>query len=183
MSESTRSKSPRPGPSLVVRPAREVRLIEESGKVVAYPQPHRTPVLPSGWAPLRREHQQAVLCACDAADECLVFRLGSLWETGAEYRVYRLANELWGGLSVVTKWTTAPGLCNRGPRNQRPHRAGRRQPARGEDCRGLLQLGSSDARTDVAAQRHDGGRTDLAEWAMGDGQWAMGKRARFALAP
>ena len=117
MSESTRSKSPRPGPSLVVRPAREVRLIEESGKVVAYPQPHRTPVLPSGWAPLRREHQQAVLCACDAADECLAFRLGSLWETGAEYRVYRLANELWGGLSVVTKWTTAPGLCSRGPRN------------------------------------------------------------------
>ena len=118
MSESTRSKSPRSGPSLVVRPAREVRLIEESGKMVAYPQPHRTPVLPSGWAPLRREHQQAVLCACDAADECLVFRLGSLWEAGAEYRVYRLAIELWGGLSVVTKWTPAPGPCNRGPRNQ-----------------------------------------------------------------
>ena len=102
----------------MVRPARDVRLIEESGTVVAYPEPHRTPVLPGGWAPLRREHQQAVLWACDAADECLVFRLGSVWEAGAEYRVYRLANELWGGLSVVTKWTDTPGPCHRGPRNQ-----------------------------------------------------------------
>jgi hypothetical protein len=117
MSESTRSKSPRPAPSPVVRPAREVRLIEESGSVAAYPQPHRTPVLPSGWAPLRREHQQAVLCACDAAEECLVFRLGSLWDKDTEYRVYRLANELWGGMSVVTKWTTAAGFGRRGPRN------------------------------------------------------------------
>jgi hypothetical protein len=94
-----------------------VRLIEESGRVVAYPQPHRTPVLPAGWAPLRREHQQAVLCACDAAEDCVVFRLGSLWETGAEYRVYRLANELWGGLAVVTKWMNASDL-HRGARNQ-----------------------------------------------------------------
>ena len=116
MSES-RPKSPRPLSSPVVRPAREVRLIEECGTVVAYPQPHRTPVLPSGWAPLKREHQQAVLCACDSADECLVFRLGSLWDKDTEYRVYRLANELWGGMSVATKWTTAPGLGRRGPRN------------------------------------------------------------------
>ena len=114
MSESPRSKPS--GPSLVVRPTREVRLIEESGRVVAYPQPHCTPVLPAGWAPLRREHQQAVLCACDTAEDCLVFRLGSFWETGAEYRVYRLANELWGGLAVVTKWTNASDL-HRGARN------------------------------------------------------------------
>ena len=115
MSESTRPKSPRPVPSLVARPTREVRLIEEP--VVDYPQPHRTPVLPGGWAPLKREHQQAVLCACDSADECLVFRLGSVWDAGTEYRVYRLANELWGGMSVVTKWTNASGFGKRGPRN------------------------------------------------------------------
>ena len=117
MPETPRSKPTRPGPSLVVRPTREVRLIEESGRIVAYPQPHRTPVLPAGWAPLRREHQQAVLCACDTSDDCVVFRLGSLWETGAEYRVYRLANELWGGLLVVTKWTNASDLHRRA-RNQ-----------------------------------------------------------------
>jgi hypothetical protein len=89
--------------SIRVRPARDVRLIEQGGMVVAYPEPHRTPVLPSGWAPLSREQQQAVLGACDSAPESLVFRLGSLWEPGAEYRVYRLANELWRGLSIVSK--------------------------------------------------------------------------------
>jgi hypothetical protein len=100
--------------SIEVRPARGVRLIEQGGNVVAYPEPHRTPVLPAGWAPLSREQQQAVLSACDAAPDCLLFRLGSLWDTGAEYRVYRLANELWGGLSVVTKsadWTESPGAA------------------------------------------------------------------------
>ena len=39
-----------------------------------------------------------------------MFRLGSLWEPAAEYRVYRLANELWGGLSIVAK---AVGHANR----------------------------------------------------------------------
>ena len=86
-----------------VRPARDVRLIEKEGHVVAYPEPHRTPVLPAGWAPLSREQQDAVLGACDAAPEAMMFRLGSLWEPAAEYRVYRLANELWGGLSIVVK--------------------------------------------------------------------------------
>ena len=37
---------------LDVRPARGVRLVEHEGQVVAYPAPHRTPVLPRGWAPL-----------------------------------------------------------------------------------------------------------------------------------
>lgn len=93
-----------------VRPARGVRLIEQGGKVLAFPEPHRTPVLPAGWAPLSREQQDAVLVACDAAPESLVMRLGSLWEPGAEYRVYRLTNELWGGLSIVSKaLVTAPG--------------------------------------------------------------------------
>jgi hypothetical protein len=93
-----------------VRPARDVRLIEKEGRVVAYPEPHRTPVLPAGWAPLSREQQDAVLGACDASPDAMMFRLGSLWEPGAEYRVYRLANELWGGLSIVAK---AVGQANR----------------------------------------------------------------------
>jgi hypothetical protein len=86
------------------RPARRVRLIEHQGAVVAYPEPHRTPVLPSGWAPLSREQQDAVLHGCDAAPECLIFKLGSLWEPGCEYRVYRLTTEQWAGLSVVCKF-------------------------------------------------------------------------------
>ena len=93
-----------------VRPARDVRLIEKEGRVVAYPEPHRTPVLPAGWAPLSREQQDAVLRACGASPESMMFRLGSLWEPAAEYRVYRLANELWGGLSIVAK---AVGHANR----------------------------------------------------------------------
>lgn len=93
-------------PPVHVRPARGVRLIERGGSVVAFPEPHRTPVLPAGWAPLNREQQDAVLGACDAAPESMVMRLGSLWEPGSEYRVYRLANDLWGGLSIVSRAVT-----------------------------------------------------------------------------
>jgi hypothetical protein len=93
--------------SVGVRPARRVRLIEHGGVIVAYPEPHRTPVLPPGWAPLSREQQEAVQRACDAAPECLIFKLGSLWEPGCEYRVYRLATEQWAGLSVVCKFAGA----------------------------------------------------------------------------
>jgi hypothetical protein len=106
-----------PQSTVEVLPARGVRLIEQDGNVVAYPEPHRTPVLPAGWAPLSREQQDAVLSACDAASDCLVFRLGSLWERGAEYRVYRLANELWGGLSVVAK-SADPAMSGSPARNQ-----------------------------------------------------------------
>jgi hypothetical protein len=90
--------------SVGVRPARRVRLIEHRGVVVAYPEPHRTPVLPNGWAPLSRDQQEAVLRACDAAPDRLVFNLGSLWDPGWEYRVYRLASDLWGGISVVSRF-------------------------------------------------------------------------------
>jgi hypothetical protein len=86
-----------------IRPSRDVRLVEQGGMVRAFPEPHRTPVLPAGWAPLSREQQDAVVEACEAAPGAMIMRLGSLWEPGAEYRVYRLANELWGGLSVITK--------------------------------------------------------------------------------
>jgi hypothetical protein len=99
-----------PNDSVAVRPARRVRLIEHSGVVVAYPEPHRTPVLPAGWAPLGHDEQEAVQRACDAAQDCLIFKLGSLWEPGCEYRVYRLTTEQWAGLSVVCKYAPlAPG--------------------------------------------------------------------------
>lgn len=83
--------------------SRERRLVEDTGRIAAHAQPYRPPVLPGGWAPLSAEQQAAVLAACDGAPESLVLRLGSLWEPGAEYRVYRLANELWGGLSLASK--------------------------------------------------------------------------------
>jgi hypothetical protein len=102
--------------SVGVRPARRVRLIENGGVVVAYPEPHRTPVLPAGWAPLTKDQQEAVLRACDQAPDCLIFKLGSLWEPGCEYRVYRLATEQWAGLSVIGKFAEH-GPAGRPPRN------------------------------------------------------------------
>jgi hypothetical protein len=89
--------------SLDVRPARAVRLIEHNGVVVAYPEPHLTPVLPGAWTPLTREEQDAVLNACDMAPEALVLRLGSQWEPGGEYRVYQLSGE-WSGLFVASRF-------------------------------------------------------------------------------
>ena len=106
-SEDPEARMETPHESVAVRPARRVRLIEHRGVVVAYPEPHRTPVLPAGWAPLSRDQQDAVLRACDAASECLIFRLGSLWEPGCEYRVYHLGTENWAGLSVVCKFAVA----------------------------------------------------------------------------
>ena len=91
------------------RPARQVRLIEQSGVVVAFPEPHRTPVLPAGWAPLSRDQQDAVQVACDDAPECMIFRLGSVWEPSSEYRVYRLASEQWARLSVVCRFVADDG--------------------------------------------------------------------------
>jgi len=93
-----------PNSSVGARPARQVRLIEHAGVVVAFPEPHRTPVLPAGWAPLSREQQDAVQGACDLSPDCLIFRLGSVWEPHCEYRVYRLAKEQWAMLSVVCKF-------------------------------------------------------------------------------
>ncbi len=90
-----------------VRSARRARPIEHAGVVVAHPEPHRVPVLPSGWAPLNLEQQEAVQRACDAAPECVIFKLGSLREPGCEYRVYRLAPGQWAGLSVVCKFAAA----------------------------------------------------------------------------
>ena len=90
-------------PYVDVRPSRRVRLIDHGGSVTAYPEPHRTPVLPAGWGPLTKEQQDAVLQACDTAPQCVVFRIGSLWDPEAEYRVYRLTDEHWTGLWVASR--------------------------------------------------------------------------------
>lgn len=84
---------------------------------MAYPEPHRTPVLPAGWAPLSHDQQEAVQMACDAAQDCLIFTLGSLWEPGCEYRVYRLTTEQWAGLSVVCKYAPPAAGDQAGPCN------------------------------------------------------------------
>lgn len=89
-----------------IRPSRQIRLVHHGSSVTAYPEPHPTPVLPSGWAPLTREQQQAVLDACDGAPECVVFRISSLWDPGADYRVYRLTSEYWAGLWVASRFET-----------------------------------------------------------------------------
>ncbi len=91
------------GTTVDLRPTRAVRLIEQNGLVVAYPEPHVTPVLPGAWTPLSREEQEAVLQACDAAPSSMILRLGSLWDSGAEYRVYQLTGE-WTGLFVASKY-------------------------------------------------------------------------------
>ena len=93
-------------PYVDVRSSRTVRLIDHGGSVTAYPEPHRTPVLPSGWAPLTREQQDAVLQACDGAPRSVVFRIGSLWDPEAEYRAYRLTGEHWAGLWVASRFVT-----------------------------------------------------------------------------
>lgn len=110
------------GPSTVdLRPTRAVRLIEQNGLVVAYPEPHLTPVLPGAWTPLTRGEQEAVLQACDAAPGCVVLRVGSLWEKAAEYRVYQLSGE-WAGLFVASKYVSqeedSPDPRSSSPRNR-----------------------------------------------------------------
>ena len=87
---------------VAARPARRVRLIEHGGDVVAYPEPHRTPVLPTGWAPLTRD-QQVLSCAPARAAPTASSSNSDRSGNPAEYRVYRLATDQWGGLSVVCK--------------------------------------------------------------------------------
>ena len=53
---------------------------------------------------MTREQQDAVLDACNAAPDCALLRLGSLWNMDAEYRVYRLSGQQWGGLSIASRW-------------------------------------------------------------------------------
>jgi hypothetical protein len=88
------------------RSARGVQLIARADGVATYSAARRTPVLPRGWAPLTAEQQRAVLQACDAAQESLTFRLGSLVDSEVDYRVYRLQNETWAGLWVASRCFT-----------------------------------------------------------------------------
>lgn len=91
-------------PSVRLRPKRAAHVVEHHGAVTAYPEPHSAPVLPSGWAPLEESAQVAVLRAADAMTEgCL--RFGSVWDPTVEYRVYRLASDVWGGLCAATLYT------------------------------------------------------------------------------
>jgi len=87
------------------RPARGVRPTKEPGRFAAY-SAYRTPVLPRGWAPLTPEQQRAVLDACDASPEGLMFRLGSLRDPDVDYRVYQLRNESWAGLWLASRCCT-----------------------------------------------------------------------------
>lgn len=93
----------------VLRPARDVRLVEESGVVSAYPAPHRTPVLPRGWAPLTQHEQAAVVELCETAQAALRLRLPSAWDSTIEYQVYELPRDRWTGVSVAAIRTTGEG--------------------------------------------------------------------------
>ena len=89
-------------PAVTVRAARDVRLIEEAGVVKAYPQPHRTPVLPPGWAPLSRQEQEAVLALCRVHRATLRLRLPSVWDPCVEYQAFELPRDSWNGMTVAT---------------------------------------------------------------------------------
>jgi len=101
-----------------VRRSRFVRLVEHGGSVVAFPEPHRTPVLPAGWAPLTPDQVDAVLRACDTAPECVAFRVGSVWDPTVDYRVYALTNRDWAGLCVACACSVGEGRMH-APQNHR----------------------------------------------------------------
>ena len=84
-----------------LRRTRAVRVVEHSGEVSVYPEPHTLPVLPKGWAPLGPIEQSALLEACDARPNACRLRLGSVWDPRSEYRVYCL-NDQWAGACAAT---------------------------------------------------------------------------------
>lgn len=85
-----------------LRRTRAARVVEHAAGVTAYPEPHSTPLLPQGWAPLGPNDETAVLDACDQSADTCRLRLGSVWEPGSEYRVYSLDGPIWGGVHVAT---------------------------------------------------------------------------------
>jgi hypothetical protein len=92
--------------------ARGARLVQQAGGA-AHAAPHRTPVLPGGWAPLTIDQQRAVLQACDAAPNHLTFRLGSLTNPEVDYRVYQLQKESWAGIWVAARcFTDCDGIVS-----------------------------------------------------------------------
>jgi len=101
-----------------LRRTRSVRVVEHSGGVSVFPEPHALPVLPKGWAPLGPIEQSALLEACDARPNACRLRLGSLWDKRSEYRVYCL-NEQWAGACAATIFDIDPEEAGALGRNTR----------------------------------------------------------------
>jgi hypothetical protein len=106
------------GSSIRLRRTPAVRVIEDSGSIAVYPEPHTLPVLPKGWAPLGPIEQSALLEACDAKPRACRLRLGSLWDTHSEYRVYCLDGE-WASACAATIFDAEYGPSLNGGRNTR----------------------------------------------------------------
>lgn len=85
-----------------LRRTRGARVVEHPAGVTAYPEPHTTPQLPRGWAPLEAPDEAAVLEACDQCSDGCRLRIGSAWDVSSEYRVYGLEGPIWGGIHVAT---------------------------------------------------------------------------------
>lgn len=87
------------------------RVVENPAGITAYPQPHPVPVLPDGWAPLEPDDESAVLTACDEAADACRLRLGSVWDSGTEYRVYCLEGATWAGIHAATLYSCGRNTC------------------------------------------------------------------------
>jgi hypothetical protein len=91
--------------SIRLQRTRSARVVEHRQGVTAYPEPYRTPVLPSCWAPLAPADESSVLLACDEFPEAVRLRLRSLWDASSEFRVYCLDSEAWRGICAATVFT------------------------------------------------------------------------------
>jgi hypothetical protein len=89
-------------PAVRLRRKPSARVVEHADRVAVFPEPHPTPVLPRGWAPLEPSDEAAVLQACDEFADACRLRLGSVWDASSEYRVYCLEGPSWGGLHAAT---------------------------------------------------------------------------------
>ena len=91
-------------PHVRLRRKRAAQVVEHAAGATVYPEPHVTPVLPPGWAPFEESDAEAVLHACDDLPDAVRLRLGSLWDASAEYRVYCLYGDTWGGVHAATQF-------------------------------------------------------------------------------
>ena len=66
-------------------------------------------------APLTDEEQAAVLSACERCDNGLLMRLAAPDEPSEEYRVYRLANDEWPNVVVVSRARLVQPPCYGSP--------------------------------------------------------------------
>lgn len=85
---------------------RAARVVQHRSGVMAYLEPHAAPVLPDGWGPLDSGNEAAVLQACDEFLEGCSLRVGSAWDAGSEYRVYRLRGSTFGDICATTVFTS-----------------------------------------------------------------------------